>query len=42
MKNLNLFVMGGIVAAYYGSVELVLLFLGLYFISRVDAIKFKV
>jgi hypothetical protein len=41
MKNLNLFVIGGIVSAYYGRVELMLFFLVLYLVSQVDAIKFK-
>jgi hypothetical protein len=41
MKNVNLYVLGGLVAAYFERIEFVLLFLVLYGITRVDEIKFK-
>lgn len=41
MKNVNLFVLGGLVAAYFERIEFVILFLVLYCITRVDEIKFK-
>jgi hypothetical protein len=41
MKNVNLYVLGGLVAAYFERIEFVILFLVLYCITRVDEIKFK-
>lgn len=41
MKNANLYVLGGLAAAYFGRIEFVILFLVLYCITRVDEIKFK-